>query len=80
MKTKFQRFILLAAAFIIALFNFSEVALAEDASSDPPPTIFWLDKANNTATYLGNAWFRQEKHGYHLAKTQWCTRRIPLSI
>ena len=54
MKTKFQRLILLAAAFIIALFNFSEVALAEDVSSDPPPTIFWLDKAYNTATYLGN--------------------------
>ena len=54
MKTKFQRLILLAAAFIIALFNFSEVALAEDTSSDPPPTIYWLDKAYNTATYLGN--------------------------
>ena len=54
MKTKFQRFILLAAAFIIALFNFSEVALAEDASSDPPPTIYWLDVPCTGASYMGN--------------------------
>ena len=52
MKTKFQRFILLAAAFIIALFNFSEVALAEDASSDPPPTIYWLDVPCTGASYM----------------------------
>ncbi len=54
MKTKFQRLIFLAAAFIIALFNFSEVALAEDVSSDPPPTIYWLDVPCNGATYMGN--------------------------
>ena len=54
MKTKFQRLIFLAAAFIIALFNFSEVALAEDASSDPPPTIYWLDVPCTGASYMGN--------------------------
>ncbi len=54
MKTKFQRYIFLAAAFIIALFNFSEVALAEDASSDPPPTIYWLDVPCTGASYMGN--------------------------
>ena len=54
MKTKFQRLIFLAAAFIIALFNFSEVALAEDASLDPPPTIYWLDVPCTGASYMGN--------------------------
>ena len=61
MKTKFQRLIFLAAAFIIVLFKLSEVVFAEDVSSDPPPTIFWLDENYNTATYLGNGVVRAGK-------------------
>lgn len=46
MKTKFQRLIFLAAMFLIALFNFSEVA-----SSDPTPAILGLDVPCNGASY-----------------------------